>query len=227
MATDEVGIYNLALSVVGSTSSVSSPTEASREAEVCNLWYAPTVEKVLHAAQWPSARAVARLALVKERDFDKDWVSDDPEPPWKYAYSYPSDMLRPRFMTNFARFTTGLRNGSSVILTDFEDAILVYTIRQFNVNLWDAGLKMAIVYALAAHIAMPLSGKLERARLAVGQANTFVMEARQAVANQDNEQLDHIPEWFEARGFGEYKTQKYIFPDGPTVSIAGNPRSDV
>ena len=106
MATDETGMYNLALSVVGSESSVADPTEEAREAEVCRLWYSTVVESVLRAARWPSARAVIRLALLQERDFDVDWVAADPEPPWKYAYAYPSDMLRPRYQTSYARFGT-------------------------------------------------------------------------------------------------------------------------
>src|SRR5690606_14811865 len=159
MATDEVGIYNLALSEVGAKSSVASTTEKSRAAELCNMWYQTVVEVVLRAAPWPSATGVKRLALWKERDVTKAWVEGDPDPGWRYVYSTPSDMLRPRYLSTYDHFAISLYNDSQAIMTNMKKAILIYTKRQLQVQAWDPQLKMAIVKALAAHIAMPLQGK--------------------------------------------------------------------
>lgn len=220
MATDEVGIYNQAVSFVGSDSTVASTDEVSREAEVCSLWYDSVVQKTLRAAPWPSARKVIRLALLAERDFTEEWTSADPEPNWKYAYSYPSDLIRPRYLHGYGRFTTGLTDGTRSILTDVEDAILIYTSRQKSVLSWENDLQLAITYALAAHICMPLSGKLEKTSLAIQLANQLILDARMTAANQDTDRLDSIPDWIAARGFGNAQSSKFIFPDGPTFSVS-------
>lgn len=220
MATDEVGMYNLALSVVGSESSVASPTEDSREAEVCRLWYLPVVESVLRAARWPSARAVKRIALLQERDFDEDWVVGDPEPPWIFAYAYPSDMLRPRYLTSYGRFMTGLTDGVQSVLTNEEDAILVYTTRQLLVTAWDAQLQLAIAYTLGGYIAQPLSGKRAKAIDAIETANRLISQAQVSAANQDMEQFESVPAWILERGVGTGFSEKFMFPDGPIISLS-------
>lgn len=220
MATDEVGIYNLALSEVGAKSSVASTTEKSRAAELCNMWYQTVVEVVLRAAPWPSATGVKRLALLKERDDSKAWAEGDPDPGWRYVYSTPSDMLRPRYLSTYDRFTVSLYNDSQAIMTSVEKAILIYTKRQLQVKAWDPQLKMAIVKALAAHIAMPLQGKPARAQKIAESANNIIMEARQAAANEDEALHESMPDWFIARGYG-YSTnyQRYVYPFGPLIQV--------
>jgi len=222
MATDEVGIYNLALSEVGAKSSVASVTEKSRAAELCNMWYQTTVETVLRAAPWPSATGIKRLALLKERDTSLEWAAADPDPGWQYAYSAPSDMLRPRYLSTYERFSSSLYNNSPAIMTNVDKAILVYTKRQLQVGVWDPQLKLAIVQALAAHIAMPLQGKPARAQRAAEAANRMILEARQAAANEDEDQHESMPDWFIARGYG-YSTnyQRYVYPFGPLIQVTG------
>ena len=62
--TDEVGVYNLALNAIGERSNVSSPTENSRRAEVCRLWYESVRNHILGAAPWPEATSMDYLALL-------------------------------------------------------------------------------------------------------------------------------------------------------------------
>ena len=63
--SSEVQVYNLALNAVGERSNISSPTEQSRPAEVCSLWYSPVRDQVLAAV--PRDRdvpaALANLAV--------------------------------------------------------------------------------------------------------------------------------------------------------------------
>lgn len=219
MATDLTGIYNLALSVVGTKAKVALPTEVSREAEVCQLWYEATRDRVLRAAPWPCTRKVVTLGLVAERDFSTAWSSGDPEPPWKYAYAYPSDMLAPRHLTDFSRFATGLTDDSRTILTDTAQASLVYTKRQTNIAAWDSDLLMAVAHALAGFIAMPLHGKVDRARNAIELANQYILDARVNAANQDYEPMETLPPWLVARGYGQVSTQRFLYPYGETLSL--------
>jgi hypothetical protein len=220
MITDEVSIYNLALSSVGTRSNVALPSEESREAEICRLWFGPVRDRVLRAAPWPSTRAWSRLALLKERDTNENWVADDPDPEYAYAYGVPQDMLAPRYLAGFQRFTLSSYPGNKkAIMTNEPSALLCYTRRQEVIGLWDVGLQMAIVNALAAHIAMPLHGKASRARNALEQANSLIMQAREEVANDDVDRLDTIPSWIAARGYtGAMSTTRYFYPMGDLFS---------
>lgn len=211
---DEVTIYNLALSSVGTRSRVDSPTEPTREAQICRKWFGPVRDRVLRAAPWPCAKAWGRLALLKERDPTAAWEADDPEPGFLYAYSPPQDMLAPRYLAGYQRFSlTSYPNNRLAIMTNVNQALMCYTKRQENIQLWDVGLRMAIVYALAAHIALPLHGKASRARQAMDEANNLMVAARDEAANTDVGMLETIPSWIRARGYptpGE--TVRYFYP---------------
>lgn len=220
MATDQVSIFNLALSAAGVTELVSSPTEDSPEARTCALWFDVVVEKALRAAPWPSAKKLRRLATISEADPSRSWQSGDPEPGWRFAYAYPTDLIRPRYLVGYHPFTTGLTGSSRSILTNLEDAILVYTNNNKNIASWDPSLRMAIIYALAAAITMPLTSKLERVRSNYELANQYVFEARTEAANQNNNQLESLPDWIVARGYTQGQTAHYIYPHGPVFSMS-------
>lgn len=221
MITDEVSIYNLALNAVGTRSTVALPTEKSREAEVCRLWFGPVRDRVLRAAPWASTRAWSRLALLKERDDSAAWVTGDPEPGYQYVYAVPSDMLAPRYLAGWQRFSMGsYPDNKLALMTNVPNALLTYTKRQEVVGLWDTGLQMAVVYALAAHIAMPLTGKPARARNALEQANDFILSAREEDANNDVASTDTIPSWIQVRGYtGEISATRYFYPNGNLFSV--------
>lgn len=223
MINDEVTIYNLALNAVGARSTVSIPTERSREAETCRLWFGPVRDQVLRAAPWPSAKGLARLALAKERDNDLDWNDLDPEPGYQYAYRAPSDMLAPRYISNYARFSlAAYPDNTMVISTSQPNPILIYTKAQPIMSLWDVSLQMAIVYGLAGYITMPLTGKSARAGQNIKQANDLIWQARENAANTDDQTFESIPEWIAARGYTSIAPQtRFIFPQGDLLSIGG------
>ena len=218
---DEVSIYNLALDAVGTRSRVSLPTENSREAEVCRLWFGPVRDRILRAARWPSAKAWGRLALLKERNGDAAWVSDDPEPGFTYAYGVPSDMLAPRNLAGYQRFNLSSYPGAKLaIMTNEAAALLCYTKKQEVISLWDPGLQIAIVWGLAAYIAMPLTGKANRVRNAIQEANNLLLTAREDAANTDSEMMETIPSWISARGYSMTTNDtRYLYPLGSLFSV--------
>lgn len=220
MVTDEVGLYNLALNAIGARSNLSSINERDRGAEVCGLWYPVVRDQVLRAAPWPSCKAYARLALFVERS--GDWTPGQPEPGYQYAYSLPSNMLYPRYMTNYHRFSLGkLAPNKRAIMSNDPEPILVYTTRDTAINLWENSLQMAIVYALAANIVMPLTGKPQRARGIMEQANELVAAARAEAANEENYAVETIPDWLRMRGYGNPGDDRYYYPFG-TFLVVGN-----
>ncbi len=218
MAQDKVKLYNLALSAAGSRELVSSPTEKSRAAETCDLWFETVRDHVLKSAPWPSAKAVSRLALGDAKSTDT-WQEGDADPGYLYAYNAPQDMLQPRFLAGYQRFEIGVRVNTISVMTNQEQALLVYTKRQDNIALWDSSLFLAISMALASYITMPLTGKNQRSALARENANQAIAAARVSQANTDSFMHDHVPEWIQARGFiGSLPVERFIYPYAPLLS---------
>lgn len=217
--SSEVGIYNLALNAVGTRDNVSSPTENSREAEVCRLWYSVVRDQMLAAAAWPEATAFRVLALQTQQE-DTQYEAGEPRGGYAYGYTLPADILRPQYLMDFGRFL--LSDG--LLQTNTPGAVLAYTKRLEVVSQWGAEFQMAMVYGLAAHICMPLSGKPSRAKMLLTTANDAIIAARESAANASAEVYEAIPEWIAARGFTDPQRTRYFYPYG---SLLGMPVSVV
>lgn len=218
--SSEVQVYNLALNAVGERSNISSPTEQSRAAEVCRLWYSPVRDQILAAAPWPEATKIAYPTLLATADDDDAWLETEPRTGYAYVYAMPSDALRPRYMSDFSRFLMTNYAGQRALHSNAADAILAYTSRLENISLWDAELQMAIVYGLAANICMPLSGKPSRAKMLAEKANELIIGARVGAANMNNESYESIPDWIMARGFNQSAAARYFHPYGGLLSLS-------
>lgn len=220
--SSEVNVYNLALNAVGARDNISSPSESSREAEVCGLWYSPVRDLILAAAPWPEALEIGYLAQLKEADEDGDgvWAADDPRPGYQYAYAAPADMIHPRYMTDFSRFLmTAYSSNRKAFHSNTAQAALAYTKRLESIAVWSPQLQMAVVYGLAAHICMPLTGKPARAKRLAEQANEILTVARETAANFSDEVHDSIPDWISARGYsGSSVSTRYFYPNGSLLS---------
>lgn len=218
----EVAIYNLALNAIGARSNLSLPTENSREAEVCRLWFTPVRDQILSAAPWPEAMELRYLSQLKEADEDGDgvWAAGDPRPGYQFVYALPSDCLRPRYLTDFSRFlVTSYSDNRRALHTNVEQAALAYTKQLESVSLWNPELQMAVVYGLASHICMPLTGKTSRAKLMLDKANELLYAAREAGANTSDETHESVPEWIAARGYNFSPATRYIYPYGALLSL--------
>ncbi len=220
MIVDEVSLYNLALNAVGKRDNLSAITERDRGAEVCNLWYPVVRDAILEAAPWPSTRSIRRLAQLSIQGTE-GWEPGAPEPGYGYAFALPEDCLRPRFISTYQRFIiTQGADPVKILMTDTPDVILTYTSRQTMVSQWENSLGLAIVYGLAAHICMPLTGKAQRANFLIQQANQLVMQARESTANFDDSTVESIPDWFVARGFFIPSVTRYFYPNGNLLGLA-------
>lgn len=232
---DQVQIANLALSAIGTRSSIASFTEGSAEANAIALHYTPALEAVLQAARWNFARKQALLTLLN------DATLNQPVPtPWVYEYAYPSDCTQGRYLMPSVqvasgavvgtpaiptalgpavRWLIGIDNDSNgnavqVILTNQPQATFVYTARVTNPNLFDGQFVEAFRYYLGARVCMQLNGSKEQALAAFKQAD---MLCRAAAASNGNEGLtiiDTVPDWIRARGYAS----DWVFPDGGAFS---------
>lgn len=221
MATDITTLYNMALDAIGARANISLPTEQSREAEACNLWFPEIRDQVLASASWPEATKMERLALVSTQN-DGVWDVGEPRPDLINAYSYPSDCLRPQYLSDFSRFAVqsfGAEN--KTIMTNGGSPVLIYTFRQTLVSMWSQSLQMAIVYGVAANICTPLTGKTSRAKLLLESANNLILSARETAANTNDERLDSLPEWIAARGYNDQSSRsRYFYPFGALLTSA-------
>jgi hypothetical protein len=105
--TSAVDVCNNALLNIGTRSSISSLTEASPEAQACNLQYDTVLSTLLRSAPWNFARKFATLGLLKalpgtpensSTPVDSLWHTSYPPPPWYYSYAYPSDCVLARYV---------------------------------------------------------------------------------------------------------------------------------
>ncbi len=223
MAQDEVSLYNLALSVAGARGRISLPAEASREAEICRLWYEPVRRQVLRSAPWSSTKAVAQLALLNEQDNDT-WAPGEPGPGYRFAYGLPAGCLRPRYLYDYSHFEIALLSPSQqAVMTNNPNPLLYYTLDQTLISQWDASLYLAIAHALGAFIALPLNGKTQQARNALNTANQMIYQAREQSVNESFEPVESDPSWIQVRGSAyNGPVPRFIYPNGPILEIGAN-----
>lgn len=239
MAISQVAICNLALDAIGTRSTISSLTEKSAEADACARQYYPALEAVLQAAHWNFARKQIALAVLKDGTV---LPSQGVPQPWVYEYATPQDMIQPRYVmplsvsqtttfvgtpavqypiTPTVRFIISSdedQNGNSIniILTNQAQAVLCYTYRCVNENLFDAQFVNALVNYLGYKLAIPLSGDKTLAKMAFQIADQTCKQAQVRNANEGPDIIDNTPDWIAARGWtmdwGHAQNGQFIFP---------------
>lgn len=231
-AADQVAICNLALSAVGTRSSISSLSENSAEARQCALHYGQALDRMLRAANWNFARKQVSLALLKDANFPGP--SGLPPLPWVYSYAYPSDCIRLRYlMPTFQagsnsslivtapewsgppiRFVVAMDedqqgNDTQVVLTNQPQALAVYTKRVTNPAFFDATFLEGFYNYLGARLAIALTGDKEMAKTLLQIATAHVQEAKAEDGNEGLVILDSMPDWIRVRGY----ESDFGFPD--------------
>lgn len=187
----------------------------SVQAEVCRRWYTPTVNHLLETVYWPHAAATAELTVVAERDFDQTWAAGDPPPRWRFTYSVPTALIRPRFLSTYALFEFGYHTvggGGRAIYTNQEDAVLIYTKKDTTVTNWTLNFVHAVVLTLASRLCGPLKGSQNHTQFLVEQARLFVAEQNASVANMSEESYDWTPDFLVARGYTDPRQSRFIYP---------------
>ena len=230
--TDQVTIANLALSAIGTRSTISSLTEGSAESNQINLHWQPALNRMLRAAPWNFARKQINLTLL--RDSTATPAGNVP-PPWVYEYAYPSDCLALRYLMPTFQNVAGQNsmvvvpdyigppvrylvssdvdssgNDIKVILTNQYQAIAVYTKSINNPALFDDTFVEAFANYLAWRIAIPLSGDKALAKMALEISTQRVIEAKAENGNEGLVVIDSTPDWIRTRGY----LSDWSFPDG-------------
>ena len=192
----EVQIAKLALQHIGDRWDISDLTEATPEAEQVNLVFDDTRDALLRQQPWNFAKKYASPATL----------SGTVPGNWTYMYAYPTDAVRVNGIIDPVETGTPIkfevaRNASDVkvVLTDQEDAEFFYTARITDTVQFDPEFTMALSYALAARLAMPLTGE----RAIMGDMDTLARNiVNSAWETDSNEGIEEdLPEatWIQAR----------------------------
>lgn len=202
----DVGIANLALSHVGANSTIESFTESSTGAIQTNLWYDRSRLQALEAYDWGFARK--RITMALHGDTISDTATDPLAGVWGFRYQYPSDCIAPRKIQNPNAppddaipfdIETDLGGKQQTILTNQEDAVLVYTRDLHATDLFPSSFVMALSHLLASNIAYSITGKRSVAK---EELATYIALKRIAEAEDANKQVSPPPrdaDWIRAR----------------------------
>jgi len=109
---DDTQIANLALSAIGTRSTIASLSEDSTEAATVQLWYTQTRDALLRKFPWNWARRQVVLAVYKAAAGTPENPTGAlpiPPLPWRYSYSWPADCLDARYILPVL-----VRNGSQI-----------------------------------------------------------------------------------------------------------------
>jgi hypothetical protein len=206
--TNKTDICNRALAAAHARSKISNiSTDTSEEARVCNLFYDMTLAHLIRSARWNFSRDRANLVLSGTPNTGS----------WGYRYALPSNCLRPWYLEGFYGFTIAGTNLLTNVAST-ESPVLVFGKVIDNPDNWDASFTMAMVYALAAHICGPLTGKVRQAQTLVGMANGLIQSARVDSANEGYTYAQTQAPWIAARTLpAEFEIDSrapYFYPDG-------------
>lgn len=106
-------------------------------------------------------------------------------------------------------------NPLSVILTNQCQAQLEFTVDQPNPSVWDSQFQAAFVSSLGVFLTPALTLNFELMKIQIGVADSVIMQARAADANEGSNNQDNIPDWIRARRGGgslSYGNNLYGYP---------------
>lgn len=190
MASSIAGICNVALSRVGETNFIDSLSDETSTAQVCNVLWDHSRSVVLSSHSWKFATVRASLAAL----------SGVERSGWEYSYALPVGCLTPLYIY------PGKRNPASeeripfeqeddetvgpILLTDEEDAELVYVRDVENVARWPALFVDVITWKLASELALAIPNKGD---LAAGMNAAYERALARAAASDARRGQRDIP----------------------------------
>lgn len=176
MAISKIDIANMALGRAG-VQGIASFTEESEPAAAVGLFFDRARRKILRSHPWNFATEAKALAVTTEEPVG-----------WDYQYGLPADALRPLYIYNSAASNP---NDDSIkfevrgpyLLTNEEDATLVYVKDVTDPNKYDESFIDAFAYQLAADIIVYLSGDRAMSQTLLQMAAFAVQSAAAVDAN--------------------------------------------
>jgi len=188
MAVTNVSICNVALARAGHSRTITSLTgsDTSKEADACILLFETERNAILETFDWQFAEET--IALTEDETSYNGW---------DYTYIVPSNCLKARYVFDGEDYedrvdfkmavdqTGGTGSDETkVILTDLDDAYLVYTAEITDPTLFSYMFQDALEWKLGASLAIALRGDDKKHQLCM---NAYISLMRMAMASDANE----------------------------------------
>lgn len=183
--SSKIDVFNMALAHIGVSSTVADELERSPERVICTRFWDTCRDAMFSYKDMPWNFAVTRVALA-----------DLGSPPtgWAYRYRYPNDCINALGIVGPTgrveppelrfKFEVQYEADGRSILTDAEEATLLYVKRISEVERWPSAFVEAMAYRLASMIAMPLKNDMSLRNELLQLAEQFTQIAMAASLNE-------------------------------------------
>ncbi len=212
--TTQIDLCNAALLRAGTRSTITSLTDGSAEATACGAFWQMCLDTLFSAYQWRFCRVTATGTGAASTD-----------PQWQYEFQRPADCVTvhkvlpataPRHPpmdreAQHALFRTGMPFGEGVgtagtdttgpvIRTNHASVQVQYVSNAQPIDNWRQQFREAFTWALAAEIAIAVTGSGEIAAQMRSMAATALQQAMQADQVLEQQNADYVPDWIRVRG---------------------------
>lgn len=182
MAISAVEVCNLALSYVGHGLDLDNLNEDTNESRSAKRCYVPARDELLERKEWKFATRRATLALLAGEERDG----------WTYVYALPSDCIAARSIyagtltpteDQKVPFDIEATATGACLLTDEEDAILIYTARIEETSRFTPGFVKALAWHIAVELCLVLPIDDDKAQKIEKKAAQALLQGYAAQAN--------------------------------------------
>ena len=201
MATAEAAVCNVALLRIGQTQFIESLNDPTNIGKVCKASFLFSRDQLLQARPWPFATLRQTLAVLADDEDD-----DEARSGWAFTYALPSDCIAPRYLWAGVdnpskeevvpfRIESSRDLQARVLLSNLEDAELIYTARVTEVSRWDPLFSEALAMKVASDLAFGIAKKPALgAELLKGYYLTLGI-AHASAANQNTQSTQPLSEF--------------------------------
>lgn len=195
-----IAICNMALSRIGAKVTIESLDEHTDAARACALHFSESVSAALRAP-WPWATKRATLTEVPAKRVTN----------WTYAYTMPSDVAFVQGLVNpygrkirqdqVMEYELGFEDSdnTTMIYCDLEEAELLYTSTNVDVNSFDVGFRDALAWKIAAEIGPSLGADIKHSIYCRQMYKMSIDSAMAQAFNESEDGPDATGEFFNAR----------------------------
>ena len=182
MTAQQAAVVNQALELIGAQTTISDLNDGSPLGNAAGVIYTPLVQMLLRQLDPDFARKTVALLII----------TGTPVIPYAYEYTYPADCLRTRQVRPPAsgigaladpfdplpvRWAVAFDQSVKVVLTNQQNAYVVYTTNAVTELQWDSFFLQAIVDRLAMPLSMAGAGRPDFARALLEEANAIAAMA--------------------------------------------------
>ena len=198
-------IANMALSHLA-VDTIENFTDQKVQGVQVRTWYDYSRRMALEAFDWNFARKRQTAALHSDEISETD--TDPLAGVWGFRYQYPGDCLIVRKLQNSMappgdaypfEIETSLDGSEKTIVTDVEDAVIVYTWDQENISAFSSIFVLAFSHLLAHHMAHVLTRKSGYRRQQLALYQGVLIGAQATSANESVGKPPRDADWVRLR----------------------------